>query len=204
MYCLTYLSHLTNIWFMTVSPPIPAFNGDGLLPAGDYILTLAELQDSQLVNGPAGKAKIPNWDMGWRMHLVENPGILCRQLWQVGISEIYVDGSFVEDKCHPNDIDGYFECDLPYLASGHLERDLNLIDPYKVWTWDPSARRACRGFSRRQLPMWHVYRVELYPHVGQLSGLRDKHGNELEFPSAFRLTRGQSLRKGIVKIGGER
>lgn len=181
-----------------------AFNAGGLLPAGDYVLTLAELHDSLLVNGPAGKAEIPGWDMGWRMHLVENLGVLCRQLWQVGISEIYVDGSFVEDKSHPNDIDGYFECDLQYLASGHLERDLNLIDPHKVWTWDPSARRACRGFSKRQLPMWHVYRVELYPHVGQLSGLRDKHGNELEFPSAFRLTRGHSLRKGIVKIGGER
>ena len=37
--------------------------------------------------------------------------------------------------------------------------------------------------------MWHRCRVELYPHVGQLSGIRDKYGNELEFPSAFRLSR---------------
>jgi hypothetical protein len=28
--------------------------------------------------------------------------------------------------------------------------------------------------------MWHQYRVELYPHVGQLSGIRDRFGNELE------------------------
>jgi hypothetical protein len=99
------MSHTANLSSMTASPPILAFNGDGLLPAGDYVLTLAELQDSLLVNGPAGKSEIPGWDMGWRMHLVENLGVLCRQLWQVGISEIYVDGSFVEDKCHPNDID---------------------------------------------------------------------------------------------------
>ena len=48
--------------------------------------------------------------------------------------------------------------------------------------------------------MWHVYRVELYPHVGQSSGIRDRHGNELEFPSAFRLSRRDGQPRGIVKI----
>jgi hypothetical protein len=48
--------------------------------------------------------------------------------------------------------------------------------------------------------MWHHYRVELYPHVGQLSGIRDQHGNELEFPSAFRLSRRDGRPRGIVKI----
>ena len=50
--------------------------------------------------------------------------------------------------------------------------------------------------------MWHAYRVELYAHFGQLSGIRDKFGNELEFPSAFRLSRRNGLPRGIVKIGG--
>lgn len=58
------------------------------------------------------------------------------------------------------------------------------------------------AYPKRQLPMWHVYRVELYPHVGQLTGIRDKFGHELEFPSAFRQSRGTGLPKGIVKIGG--
>ena len=48
--------------------------------------------------------------------------------------------------------------------------------------------------------MWHIYRVELYPHVGQLSGIRDKYGNELEFPSAFRLSRRDGRPRGIVKL----
>ncbi|MGV8122695.1 MAG: hypothetical protein AB2L14_23285 [Candidatus Xenobiia bacterium LiM19] len=49
--------------------------------------------------------------------------------------------------------------------------------------------------------MWHKYRVELYPHFGQLSGIRDEFGNDLQFPAAFRKTRGASpLQKGIVKI----
>jgi len=58
---------------------------------------------------------------------------MVQQLWTVGVTEIFVDGLFAEDKDHPNDIDGYFECDMMALASGTLERDLNRIDPHKVW-----------------------------------------------------------------------
>jgi hypothetical protein len=67
---------------------------------------------------------------------VNNLEILTRQLWQVGIREIFADGSFAEDedKEHPNDIDGYFVCDLRELYSGELERKLNLLDPSKIWT----------------------------------------------------------------------
>ena len=177
---------------------IPSFDSDGVLPPGDYVLTLEELSQSILVAGPNGAE---GWDAPWRAKLVANLGTMVRQLWKVGITEIFVNGSFVEDKDHPNDIDGYFECDLKQLASGQLERELNLLDPFKVWTWDPSSRRPYRGYPKRQLPMWHVYRVELYPHVGQLSGIRDRFGYELEFPSAFRQSRQNSQPKGIVKIG---
>lgn len=180
--------------------PLPPFNADGVLPPGDVVLSLDELRASALVEGPG--ANYPCWDRAWRAKLVDNLAIMVGQLHAVGIAEIFVDGSFVEDKDHPNDIDGYFECDLRYLASGRLERDLNALDPFKVWTWDPSSRRAYRGDSKRQLPMWHVYRVELYPHVGQLSGIVDRFGNELEFPSAFRLSRRDGRPRGIVKIEG--
>jgi hypothetical protein len=176
---------------------LPTFNAAGLLPAGDYPLTFDELKHSFLVRGPHGSA--PTWDSQWRAVLVDNLAVLVNQLWQVGIEAIYIDGSFVEDKDHPNDIDGYSECDLLRLATGELQRELNLLDPYKVWTWDPASRRPFRGYPKRQLPMWHAYRVELYPHVGQLSGIRDRYGHELEFPAAFRLSRGGEP-KGIVKI----
>src|ERR1041384_5574189 len=63
------------------------------------------------------RRRLPNWDVIWRRQLVDNLGILVRQLWQVGIREIFADGSFVEDKEHPNDIDGYFVCQLRELAS---------------------------------------------------------------------------------------
>ncbi len=181
---------------------LPGFTVDGLLPPGDYVLTLAELAESLLVRGPEGSARSDQWAVPWRRQLVDNLEVMVRQLRQVGVTEIFVDGSFAEDKDHPNDIDGYFECDLKQLASGELQRDLNRLDPHKVWTWDPESRRPYRGYPKKQLPMWHVYRVELYPHVGQLSGIRDRFGNELDFPSAFRLSRRSGQPRGIIKIGG--
>jgi hypothetical protein len=171
-----------------------------MLPPGDYELTLDELRASSLVTGIGVGS--PTWNAQWRASLVQNLAVLVRQLWTVGVHEIYADGSFVEDKDHPNDIDGYFICDLRRLASGDLQRELNLLDPHKVWTWDPQERRPFRGYPKKQLPMWHQYRVELYPHYGQFSGIRDAFGNELEFPSAFRLSRRNGRPRGIVKIGG--
>jgi len=179
-------------------PLIPQFLSNGLLPPGDFEVTLKQLRRSILVTG-AGNKRL-HWDAAWRLSLIDNLEIMVNQLWRVGVTEIFIDGSFVEDKDHPNDIDGYFVCDLTELATGRLEQKLNLLDPYKVWTWDPRVRRAFRGYSKKQLPMWHRYRVELYPHFGQGSGIVDEFGNELEFPAAFRRSRRDGKQRGIVKI----
>jgi hypothetical protein len=48
--------------------------------------------------------------------------------------------------------------------------------------------------------MWHFYRVELYPHFGQLTGISDEFGNDLQFPAAFRKSRTEHRQKGIVKL----
>ena len=187
---------------------IPPFEADGLLPPGDYEVSFDELRRSSLVLGPGDPKECPTWDASWRELLVSNLEILARQLWRAGITEIFADGSFVEDKDHPNDIDGYFVCDLEGLKSGRLIQQLNLLDPNKVWTWDPTSRKPYRGYPKKQLPMWHRYRIELYPHVPGLglgSGICDKHGHELEFPSAFRQSRRDGKPRGIVKIryGGQ-
>src|SRR5580692_1199951 len=120
------------------------FSSDGLLPPGDYDLTLEELRASWLVGG-LGQESYPHWDREWRGRRVANLSELVAQLWKVGVTDIFIDGSFVEDKDHPNDIDGYFVCELKRLASGELERDLNLLDPHKCWTWDPAQRRPFLG-----------------------------------------------------------
>ena len=179
--------------------PLPMFMPSDVLPPGDYALTLDELRQSHLVTGEGNDSA--NWDVFWRGGLVDNLEVLVRQLWQVGITQIFVDGSFVENKDHPNDIDGYFECDVRYFASRQLHTDLNALDPHKVWTWAPADRRPDANSAKRQLPMWHQYRVELYPHFpGLLSGIRDQFGNDLPFPSAFRLSRSAYTPKGIVQI----
>jgi hypothetical protein len=62
-------------------------------------MTLEELKGSMLVEGL--KEGYPNWDSEWRMKLVENLEVMVGQLRRVGIKEIFVNGSFVEDKDHP-------------------------------------------------------------------------------------------------------
>lgn len=172
------------------------FNDQGILPQGDYKLTFEELKDSILITGE--EQGIENWDGKWRLYLVNQLEVLVNQLWQVGITDIFVDGSFVESKPHPNDIDGYFVCQVQEIRM--LQRELNILDQNKIWTWDPQTRRHYRGYAKKQLPMWHQYRVELYPHYGQLCGISDEFGNELQFPSAFRKSRHQNAPKGIVRI----
>jgi len=142
---------------------LPPFTAEGLLPVGDYALTFTKLRQSHLVTG-AGNLS-PTWDTPWRATLIDNLETMAEQLWAVGITRIVVDGSFVEDKDHPGDIDGYFECDLAALTSGRLTAALNALDPHQVWTWDWRQRRAAPGSVKKQLPMWHQYRVELYPHA---------------------------------------
>lgn len=198
---MTYVLYTTNM-FKTVTacaPLIPNFE-DGLLPVGTYEVTLDELRASVLVHG-CGDLREKNWDTAWRNKLVDNLEIMIKQLWAVGVDEIFIDGSFVEDKDHPNDIDGYFECDLMHLASGKLQQDLNLQEEDKIWIWDPISRTPYKGYPKKQLPMWHKYRVELYPHVPDMGcGIFDKHGNEMEFPAAFRISRRNDEPKGIIKI----
>jgi hypothetical protein len=174
---------------------LPPFNAAGLLPPGDYPQTLGELETSFLVAGPPN---VRPWDVAWRRQLVHNLAHLVDQLWRVGVDEIFVDGSFVEDKPHPEDIDGYFVCGINELKSGSLVSALNALEPTRCWTW--GVRHPHPSSTKAQLPMWHRYRVELYPHVGQPSGIRDERGHQMLFPSAFRQQRDTRAEKGIIRV----
>lgn len=179
------------------------FNSDGVLDPGTYTTTFAEIRNSILVTGDGSSS---TWDKDWRNELVNNVEILVTQLFSVGVHDIYLDGSFVEDKDHPNDIDGYFDPQLSMMNPTDMTRfqsivsNLNSLDPHKVWTWEPASRKAYRGYAKKQLPMWLFYRVELYPHLDQESGIKDQNGHDMTFPSAFRQSRHNFKPKGILKI----
>jgi len=184
--------------------PLPQkFNHDGLLDPETYEATLNDIRQSILITGDGSS---PYWDSNWRALLVKKLEILVQQLWKIGITDIFVDGSFVENKDHPNDIDGYFDPHLSMLNINDMVKfqkmvsDLNDLDPHKVWNWDPRSRKPHRGYPKAQLPMWHIYRVEFYPHLDQGTGIKDQYGNDLTFPSAFRQSRNNFQPKGIVKI----
>ena len=181
----------------------PSFENDGRLPPGDYEASFTELRQSPLVLGPPDRTNYPAWDRAWRSRLVDNLETMTRQLWQVGVREIYADGSFTEDKDHPNDIDGYFVCDFAQLISGDLARQLNRIDPFKVWTWDPASRMPYRGYPEKATS-----------YVAQVSDrtvpARTRNGywqwdsrpiwSGARVSSAFRQSRRDGKPRGIVKI----
>jgi hypothetical protein len=82
------------------------------------------------------------------------------QLWQAGITDIFVNGSFVTSKDHPNDIDGYFLCSFWDVASGALEQRLNSIAP-GMWPLD-FARWIDDPHKGLKPPTWFAYSVEFY------------------------------------------
>lgn len=184
--------------------PIPSnFNSDGLLDPGTYDASFADIRNSILVLGDGSS---PTWAAEWRAELVNRAEILVKQLWAVGVSDVFLDGSFVENKDHPNDIDGYFDPHLSILNAvdmvtfQKIVSDLNNLDPHKIWNWDPRSRKAYRGYPKKQLPMWLFYRVEFFPHLDQGTGIKDQYGNDQKFPAAFRQSRSEFKPKGIIKV----
>jgi len=105
---------------------LPDFTAEGLLPPGDYPLTLQQLSQSMLVVGPR---PVPQgWDVRGRRDLVNNLAVLVGQLHQVGITDIYIAGSFVQNKPDPDDIDGYYVVD-PLLYATTQQPQLLQINP---------------------------------------------------------------------------
>jgi hypothetical protein len=174
--------------------PKPTFV-DGSLSPGDYELSLAQLKQSILVEGLPG---LEPWDRPWRASLVDELSYLVKQLWQVGIADIYVDGSFVSDKAQPGDIDGYFHCDAFRLHE--VAGRLNQIHPHHVWLW-VAASRTPDDHGDFKLPMWHRHRVELWPHPAACGGWDPSTRKSMMFPEFFRKDRAGNPR-GIIKIRG--
>ncbi len=188
---------------MSVRKKLPSrFTKDGLLPVGDYELTPDELRSSMLVHGPSGKQSSKHWHADWRSQMTENAIAVVEQLWRVGPRPVWIGGSYVEDCNEPGDVDAYFECDVADIVTGELAARLNVMGPYRYWSWDWKSRVSVPGYVEPKLRMWRDLRVEIYPHYGQRSGITDQFGNPLTFPAAFRKSR-DFHPKGIIKLVAE-
>ncbi len=107
---------------------LPPFNQHGLLPVGLYTLTTRELLSSHLITGQYSQHG-SNWNTAHRITLLHNFIYLARQLWQAGVMDVFMYGSFVDDKGHPNDIDGYFEYPrAKEIRNGTLRQALNKLN----------------------------------------------------------------------------
>jgi hypothetical protein len=130
---------------------------------------------------------------------VDNLELFVRQLWQVGAERIFVNGSFVTAKPSPGDIDAYFECEVnqyPHIIVGLLQQEPTL-------PWDLTRRPIDRRSGQPKPVMWHVYRVEIFPHFTdhpQPTGVHDDAGNNLYFPTLFRRDKETGRPKGVIQI----
>jgi hypothetical protein len=173
-----------------------AFDTDGLLPVGDHAMRITDLRSSVLVTGPPGRD--PSWDTAWRAHLVDQLGVLCVHLREVGIMDVYADGSFATDKLRPGDIDGYFICDFEPFWRDQFPR-LVARDA----AWDLRQRRP-DAYGKMKPLMWHRFHVELYPQFtppfdALAVAATNPQGRNILFPEFFRHTRAGQPR-GIVRI----
>lgn len=177
---------------------LPNFNVSGVLPPKDYVLNFGQLEESMLVKGP--KNGSPNWDTQWRGFLVRNLRSVAKTLWDLGVEYLVVDGSFVEQKDHPNDIDAYFPITRERWQSREVQRELDRGRSEDVWDWDVyrAYMPADPRVPHRKPPFWHKYRIDLWPHYGQEAFNHDRLGR-LTFEKGFRLTRGGDP-KGVVKV----
>ncbi len=139
--------------------PIPQFNAYGLLSSGFYPATLAELKRRF---GFSPK----------RLSLIEDGlELVAKELIEMGVEDLYVDGSFVTQRLSPGDIDGY------------------------VLT--KSTSDVYREIAERQ-ELWLVqYRMDIWPAATDVEG----EGSQAYFEHLFGHTEEDPPRvKGIVKL----
>ena len=176
---------------------IPRFTAYGVLPH-DGVATLKELRLSHLVTGE-GSGSV-GWDAAWRGELVNRVGHVF-ELFMIagGVTEFWLDGSFVEAVDRPGDVDAYFTLRDPreWLT---LPDRLNALDEGELWTWETATRRVHPGSIHPKPPFWGKYRVDIYPDLGRPSGIFDADGNALTFAQAFRQQRVTYSPRGIVHL----
>lgn len=142
----------------------------------------------------------PNWDAAWREELVDGVTRVFELFSSAGgVTEFWLDGSFVEVVDRPSDIDVYFtlQDSREWLT---LPDRLNGLEGEDIWIWDAAKRGMYPGSIHPKPPFWGRYRVDIYPDLGRPSGIFDENGNPMTFAEAIRQQRVTYRRKGIVRL----
>jgi hypothetical protein len=119
---------------------IPDFDPrTGYLPPGLHEATLGDIQ----------------WRLGSttrRRWLVANLAEVARLLFDAGVRDLRIDGSFVTEKPDPGDIDGFWivDAEVRFEEIPSVLLDFSLVP-------DP-------GSGKPKFPMWHRYGLELFLH----------------------------------------
>jgi hypothetical protein len=145
---------------------------------------------------------VPGWDSAWRGRLLDDLEPFVRQLWQVGVERIFVNGSFATRTPHPGDIDAYFESSL----ADYPRTLMKLLELEPVLPWDLTRRPIDPKTGDPKPVMWHLYRVEIFPHFTDYpsrTGIFDEYGNELDLPAMFRRDETSFMTKGLVRLTQE-
>lgn len=142
-----------------------------------------------------GPEEEPHWDIIWRKQLLAIFEYYCTQLWTVGITEIYIDGSFVSDKLHPKDLDAYFVCKKEHWEK-YAEPRLRELDS-KFWNFESINK----GTGIVKYPMWFDYSIEMYPVYEEFleENVIDQDLKDPK-PNWFRKIKYSDIDKGIIKI----
>ena len=167
------------------------FLKNGLLPVGDHEISLAELE--QFMREGPGNGE--TWDTAWRLELLEEFKKRYQQLLQVGIKEVYIDGSYATDKIHPNDMDVYFVVPRKIWRNG-AEKALKDMDP-EFWRFDPELLEG----GKLGYPMALFHHIEMYPvyleHTPAHAESPELIDPKIKF---FRTDKYSHRSKGIIKI----
>jgi hypothetical protein len=187
------------------------FNEYGYLPFGDHEMTFTELKNSILV---LGDESVPIWNESRRLILVQNLQFIVQQLWDIGIQNVFINGSFCTDKAHPEDIDCYFDVSLPLNtpklevsqikqavvmeALSQLFDELNTRVGKSIW--DVWKKVYPDHYGNLKNEMWERYRIDIFPNIrGVYSGVLNADGCNIKFDELFRKDR-NGVSKGIIKL----
>lgn len=172
---------------------LPPFNDVGVMPVGDHPVSLAQLKRSHLVTGRYS-SRPEKWDQRWRLILVQNLEKLVRQLWQAGVDEIYVAGSFVEDVGRPRDIDGYYVTDGTPERFTALQTRLNEIAGEPIWDLTPLQYGTNPKPERL---MRRLYHIDLHPNWLPVFLA---NGQMLNRAVEYRHRKNSTVPRGLLKI----